>query len=681
LTSERRLGVLLFRIVAFVARHPRPVLAAALVSLLAAGALSSRIVVDSSGPRAFAEDSRFRRSSEFYRAHFSGDVIENVYLEAPAPGGFHDPGRLRRMLAFQAAAEALPEVDRSLSIANYVELLHRAVHGDDPAELRIPDSAEAVAQYLLLHSSSGEPDEFADLLDFERRRARIVLTARVDSSRESAALRARLQALARIHLPEDAGPHAVLSTEILLSEAADELALEQVWSLAGAMLLILGLSSLAFRSLWVSAHLFLPITLPVAANFAVMALLGISLRDVTSVIAVTTLGIAVDSTVHLLDTVRRAEAVHGSREAAVLEAFLTTGRPLVVTSLIIATGLAVLGLSDFAVIANFGGLEALSLLFALAADLIVLPAQLLARGRSAVAGAPRGDAVLVLGAGRVFAALAVAGPGPRVRLRALGESDRGGAPPGEVVHLCPLRGGPARVGRVEAYGASGEPLEIAVESERRRSSSLREFFRRPAPKEFALGAYRFRRADSIEERRAAWELRFRVYAAQGYIDPADFESPILRDALDESALLCLAYGSDGALVGTLRVVPPGPLGYHTEALFAFEPPAAARERLGEIGRLALANDHRGGDRVALFGLVKLAYDALRELGLTHAYAFMPEGLVTSLAELGFAAEPLGALEPTPEMLRRRAPMRRYFEQLAPLPVVFDLDRVARDFED
>ena len=32
-------------------------------------------------------------------------------------------------------------------------------------------------------------------------------------------------------------------------------------------------------------------------------------------------------------------------------------------------------------------------------------------------------------------------------------------------------------------------------------------------KEFALGGYRFCRADSIEQRQAAYALRFRVYAA------------------------------------------------------------------------------------------------------------------------------------------------------------------------
>lgn len=683
LTSERRLGVLLFGIVELVSRRPRAILAAALLLFAAAGVASTRLVVDSSGPKAFAEDSRFRRSSEFYRSHLSGDVIENVYVRTSGSGGIHDPDLLRRMLAFQSAAEALPEIDKSFSIASYVELMNRAMHGEDPSELRIPDSAEAVAQYLLLYSSAGEPDEFDDLLDFEHRHARIVLTATVGSSRESAALRARLEALAREYLPEESASDTVLSTEILLSEAADELAVEQVWSLAGASLLILLLSAFAFRSLWIGAHLFLPIALPVALNFAVMVIFAITLRDVTSVIAVTTLGIAVDSTVHLLDTIRHHEAAHGLRRVAVFEAYVTTGRPVLVTSLIIAAGLAVLGLSDFQVIANFGGLEALSLLFALAADLFILPAQLLAS-----AGPAREDrvseALLLTTSERAFPALLVESAGDVLRVRALGEGGAESASLGEEILVRGLRAGERLAGRVSRRGPGESELEITLESgaraeQRSAADELRRLFTGVITKEFALGGYRFCRADSIEQRQAAYALRFRVYAAHGYIDPSDFGSPSLRDAFDESAIQCLAYDAGGALVGTARVVLPSELGFQTEAFFEFEPPDVPRERLGEIGKLALAVEHRGGERVALLGLVKLLYDALREHDLGHAYAFMPRNLIDSLAQLGFPSSPLGPLSAATEVARRRSPMRGYFERLDPQSVLFDLDQAGRGF--
>jgi hypothetical protein len=414
-----------------------------------------------------------------------------------------------------------------------------------------------------------------------------------------------------------------------------------------------------------------------------MALCGVTLRDVTSVIAVTTLGIAVDSTVHLLDTVRTTQALHGSRRAAVLEAFLTTGRPLVVTSLIIASGLAVLGLSDFQVIANFGGLEALGLLFALAADLIVLPAQLLWSCPPRAADAPLvpGDPLMLATATRALPAQVLARHGATLRLRGLGERETGTAATGERVELRALGWSAPVLARVLACDVYGPELTLELDSREPDDSQLdargiAALFRSAPGKEFRLGSYRFRRADSIEERQAAYALRFRVYAEQGYIDPADFGSPILRDGYDEAAVQCLVYDADDALIGTARVVLPGALGLQTEALFAFDGSRLPRERTGEIGRLALVPAHRGSTRVATIGLIKLLYDALREHELTHALAFMPAGLCASLADLGFESERLPVRPPTPEMLRRRQHMPGYFARNAPEPVFFDLVRVA-----
>jgi hypothetical protein len=66
----------------------------------------------------------------------------------------------------------------------------------------------------------------------------------------------------------------------------------------------------------------------------------------------------------------------------VVYAMQTAGRPVVVSSFIIAAGFSVLLLSDFQLVSEFGGLTALTIVYCLVADLFVLPAQLLARKRS-----------------------------------------------------------------------------------------------------------------------------------------------------------------------------------------------------------------------------------------------------------------------------------------------------------
>lgn len=428
------LGKVLFRISRVGASWPRVILVAAGMLLALCVAAGSRLEVDSSGPKAFAKDAPFRVSSEFYRENLSGDVIENVYLTAAREDDFKDPARLRRMLEFQAAAEMLPQIDNSISVANYIALMNRAMHENRQSEERIPDSREAVAQYLLLYSFSADLEEFDDLVDPSYSQARIILNATVPSSRASAELRAVLSDLAREYFPAEAAFAPVLSTEILLSEAADSLAREQMRSFATALVLIVLVVGLAFRSVSAGALMLLPNGLPIALNLGVMSILGLALSQSTSVISVIALGIAVDSTVHLLAAIRRSERAHGSLLGAVVYAMQTAGRPVVVSSLTIAAGFSVLALSHFQLVSEFGALTALTMAYCLGADLLVLPAQLLARKRS---GDRAAETEVILGAeglgvrrpepalltfdGRSIPALLVQHSGEKASFRLLGE--------------------------------------------------------------------------------------------------------------------------------------------------------------------------------------------------------------------------------------------------------------------
>lgn len=425
LAGGERLGRFLFGVSRFTSTYPRSILVCAVVSFGVFAMLGARLEIDSSGPNAFSAEAPFRVSSEFYRHHLSGDVIENVYLTAPGEG-FKDPGRLRRMLEFQAAAEALPQIDKTISIADYIALMNRAVFDNDPDQERIPESSNAVAQYLLLYSLSGGLDDFDDIVSRTYSDARIVLNATVLSSRESAALREELKRLVDRYLPEEAKTAEVLSTEILLSQAADALAVEQVRSFGWALLLILVVVAIAFRSAQAGALLLLPNCLPIAAVLAVMSVVGMSLSESTSVIAVIALGIAVDSTVHLLAAIRRTEGMHRSLTGAVVHALQTAGRPVFVTGGIVVAGFLVLVLSDFRLISEFGGLTALTMVFCLIADLLVLPAQLIAGHALSFRSKAQRDgarAVLLNIGGRCVTALLVHESGGKASFRLLGEED------------------------------------------------------------------------------------------------------------------------------------------------------------------------------------------------------------------------------------------------------------------
>jgi predicted RND superfamily exporter protein len=97
-----------------------------------------------------------------------------------------------------------------------------------------------------------------------------------------------------------------------------------------------------------------------------------------SVVVGMTLGIVVDDTVHFMSKYLHALRDRGeSPEAATRYAFHNVGMAMVVTSLVLVAGFAVLAFSNFELNAGMGLLSALTIAVALAADLLLLPPLLL----------------------------------------------------------------------------------------------------------------------------------------------------------------------------------------------------------------------------------------------------------------------------------------------------------------
>ena len=58
-------------------------------------------------------------------------------------------------------------VGGSVSIAEYVKRMNRIMNEDRPEMEVVPTDRDLVAQYLLLYSFSGDPDDFDEVVDYD----------------------------------------------------------------------------------------------------------------------------------------------------------------------------------------------------------------------------------------------------------------------------------------------------------------------------------------------------------------------------------------------------------------------------------------------------------------------------------------------------------------------------------
>ena len=322
----------------------------------------------------FDDSVEFRRDADFTVEHLTGLYTMEYSLVSGGSGGIGDPAFLAGVEAFAEWYRAQPETIHVNVITDTFRRLNMNMHGDDPAAYRLPGSRDLAAQYLLLYEMSLPYGlDLNNQLDVDKSSTRMTVATETLSSNELLALDRRAQQWLADHAPgvaraEEAGTSLMFA--YLGRRNIRAMLLGTTVALVGISLVLI----VALRSWRLGLASLVPNLVPGAMGFGIWGLavgeVGLSLSVVTSM----TLGIVVDDTVHFLTKYRRARSELGrSPPDAVRYAFVTVGRALLTTSLVLVAGFLVLSLSSFELNAGMGLLTALVIALALVADFFLLP--------------------------------------------------------------------------------------------------------------------------------------------------------------------------------------------------------------------------------------------------------------------------------------------------------------------
>jgi predicted RND superfamily exporter protein len=162
-------------------------------------------------------------------------------------------------------------------------------------------------------------------------------------------------------------------------------------SLAIAIVLILGVMTWMFRSIRQGFLALVPNFFPLLVLLAVMGVAGISLKPATILVFSIAFGLAVDDTIHVLGRFR--DLTHGGvdMEKALPRAIRDTGPAILMTSVVVSAGFAVLMLSRFEVMYMVGLMTMVSAVTAVIVDLFVFPTLIGTAWKRTPVRAPRPD--------------------------------------------------------------------------------------------------------------------------------------------------------------------------------------------------------------------------------------------------------------------------------------------------
>lgn len=162
------------------------------------------------------------------------------------------------------------------------------------------------------------------------------------------------------------------------------------WSLVGAGVIIFSMLAVFVRSWKLGLIAIVPNVFPIAFSAGVLLLMGRQL-DVSAACALTVcLGIAVDDSIHFLTRYQRELSSGQSAISAVRSTLQKVGSSLVATTVIMTIGFSTVLISEMPSQRIFGAMSVATITTALIADLLLLPAILLAVDRRIRGTAPHG---------------------------------------------------------------------------------------------------------------------------------------------------------------------------------------------------------------------------------------------------------------------------------------------------
>lgn len=363
--EEGRLERLAERLARFDVRHRRGILAAALVLFALALHGTTRIRVNTDFVSNFSREHPARRDFEAISAHLGGGGGMMVVVDGGRRDAFKDPANLRELESLQRWLEEQPEVGSTTSLADYVKAIHWGFNGRSEGSLRIPESPRLVAQLLFF----GASPELLRFVDTTYGATRILVRYQTPDSAGISSLLGRIDARLR-ELPEGLAGRVTGGT-VLLAQTVDGISQGQVTSLSFGLLLVFGVMVVTFRSLRVGFWAMVPNALPIAFYFGLLGFTGITLNATTALVACLALGIAVDDTIHLFVRFRNARAAGASHEDSAVAALRELARPVIVSTGALALGFGALLTTPLKNQGEFGGLAALTLLFACLMELLM----------------------------------------------------------------------------------------------------------------------------------------------------------------------------------------------------------------------------------------------------------------------------------------------------------------------
>lgn len=319
---------------------------------------------------------------KFFEHTVNGVMPLEVVIDTKKPGRALNLNTLRLMDKLDRKLVDYPELSPSLSLLNGIKFAKQSFYNGNEEYYKLPTQNEMsfLMQYAK-NSTSGTDfgmNNISSLVDKSQQFIRMSIRVQdVGTEKMDSLYRVFKQDVHDI-FPEQSYDVTVTGSSVTFFKGTQYLVKNLFSSLALAIVLIALFMAAMFKSWRMVVLSLLPNILPLIFTAAIMGFTGISIKASTILVFSIAFGISVDNTIHFLAKYRLELASNNSNiRLAVMSALNETGVSMLYTFVVLFFGFGIYSVSQFGGTAALGTLVSLTLLVAVASNLILLPSLLI----------------------------------------------------------------------------------------------------------------------------------------------------------------------------------------------------------------------------------------------------------------------------------------------------------------
>nr|WP_299345987.1 MMPL family transporter [Allomuricauda sp.] len=329
------------------------------------------------------KNTHYFKDIRFFEEEFDGIMPMEIVVDTKRKNGAVRPPTLRRMDQLGGVIEETPELSRPISMVDLIKYSKQAFYNGIPKYYQLPTSQENTFIMDMVRKSSAEGDLLESFIDSTGQTARLTTYLRDVKIERMEEIEEDIQKAITKFFPAERYEVFMTGKALLFLKGTRYLVKNLMISLALAIGLISLFMAYLFRSFRMIIISLIPNLLPLVITAGLMGYLGIPIKPSTILVFSIAFGISVDDTIHFLAKYRQELSTHKWQiKRSVYAALRETGVSMFYTSIVLFFGFSVFIISSFGGTQALGGLVSATLLFAMLANLILLPSLLLSLERS-----------------------------------------------------------------------------------------------------------------------------------------------------------------------------------------------------------------------------------------------------------------------------------------------------------